>query len=120
MVSDLPIRSNALLTFLKAPSPRARAPCAAVRACGEIDDRTCRKASKCLSYAPLIDTYLAQMRRNGWRAELTLTARLKFLTRSRGEIFDRALPLRISFPRATFPPRAVEARLDEFEVVEHV
>ena len=52
--------------------------------------------------------------------ELTLTARLKFLTRSRGKIFDRALPLRISFPHATFPTCAVEARLDELEVVERV
>ena len=60
------------------------------------------------------------MRKNGWRMELTLTARLRFLTRSRGEVFDRALPMRITFPHATIPPRAVQARLGEFEVVERV
>ena len=59
------------------------------------------------------------MRTNGWRTELTLTVRLRFLTRSRGEIFDRELPLRVTFPRARFPPRAVED-LEEFEVDERV
>jgi hypothetical protein len=52
--------------------------------------------------------------------DLTLTARLRFSTRSRGEVFDRALPLRLTFPRATFPPYAIEAHLEELEVVERV
>jgi hypothetical protein len=59
------------------------------------------------------------MQTNGWRTELTLTVHLRFLTRSRGEIFDRTLPLRMTFPRATFLPRAVED-LEEVEVDERV
>ena len=47
MVSNLSIRSNGLLTCWKAPYPRARAPCVAVGAYGEVDDRTRRKAGKC-------------------------------------------------------------------------
>jgi hypothetical protein len=60
------------------------------------------------------------MQTNGWRAELTLTARLRFSTRSCGEIFNRVLPLHVRFPRVTFPPRAVEAHLEEVEVDERV
>ena len=52
--------------------------------------------------------------------DLTLTARLRFSTRSRGEVFDRALPLRLTLPQATFPPYTIEAHLEELEVVEHV
>jgi hypothetical protein len=60
------------------------------------------------------------MRTNGWRVDLTLTARLRFSTRSRGEVFNRALPLRVTFPRAAFSPYAIEAHLEELEVVERV
>ena len=60
------------------------------------------------------------MRTNGWRAELTLTARLRFSAHSRGEMFDRAIPLRIRFPRETFPARAVEAQIEELDVAGRV
>jgi hypothetical protein len=60
------------------------------------------------------------MQANGWRAELTLTARLRFSTRLRGEIFNRVFPMRVTFPRATFSGRAVEAHLEEVEVDERV
>jgi len=62
----------------------------------------------------------SQMRTNGWHVELTLTMRLLFSTDSRGEIFDRAIPLRVNFPRETTPARAVEARIEDLEVAERV
>ena len=52
--------------------------------------------------------------------ELTLTARLRFSTHSRAEAFNRAVPLRIRFPREAILPRAVEAQLEELEVAERV
>lgn len=52
--------------------------------------------------------------------ELTLTTRLLFSTDSRGEIFDRAIPLRIRFPRETSPARALDARIEDLEVAERV
>jgi phosphopantothenate synthetase len=60
------------------------------------------------------------MRTNGWRAELTLTARLGLSAHSRGETFDRAIPLRIRFPREMFPASAVEAQVEELDVAERV
>jgi hypothetical protein len=59
------------------------------------------------------------MRANGWRAELTLTARLSLSTGSRST-FDRATPLRVRFPRERLPARAVEAQTEEQHVVERV
>ena len=60
------------------------------------------------------------MRANDWRMELTLTARLRFSTHLRAEAFNRAVPLRIRFPREAILPRAVEAQLEELEVAERV
>jgi hypothetical protein len=60
------------------------------------------------------------MRTNGWRAELTLTARLRLSAHLRGETFNRAIPLRIVFPRETFPMSAVEAQIEELDVAERV
>lgn len=60
------------------------------------------------------------MRTNGWRAELTLTARLRFSAHLRGETFNHAIPLRIRFPRETLPVNAVEAQIEELDVAERV
>ena len=60
------------------------------------------------------------MRANDWRVELTLTARFIFSTHSRVLAFDRAVPLRIRFPREAILPHVVEARLEELEVAERV
>jgi hypothetical protein len=72
-------------------------------------------------YFCIVNRFLpSQMGTNGWRAELTLTARLRFSTHSRGETFDRAIPLHIRFPRETFPARAMEAQIEELDVAERV
>ena len=60
------------------------------------------------------------MRANDWRVELTLTARLRFSMHLRAEAFNRAVPLRICFPREAILPHAVEAQLEELEVAERV
>ena len=60
------------------------------------------------------------MRANGWRVELMLTAHVTFSTNSRGETFDRAIPLRFRFPREIFPTHAVEAQIENLEVAERV
>ncbi|KAF8263342.1 hypothetical protein EI94DRAFT_1704053 [Lactarius quietus] len=39
------------------------------------------------------------LRMNSWRAELRLTAGLTFTTIEHGEVFDRAIPMRIWFPQ---------------------
>ena len=62
----------------------------------------------------------SQMRTNGWRVELTLTARLTFLTDARGEMFDRTTPLRIRFPHKIPPACAVDAQIEDLDVSERV
>jgi hypothetical protein len=67
----------------------------------EARGRTCGEAGEYLSSASLNDSYLRQMRANGWHVELTLTVRLRlrrdFRPRStaahsfRGEAVPRAL-----------------------------
>ena len=60
------------------------------------------------------------MRVNGWRVELMLTARVTFSTNLRGETFDRAIPLRVHFPREIFPVCAVEAQIENLEITDCV
>ena len=60
------------------------------------------------------------MRANGWHVELMLTARVTFSTNLRGETFDRAIPLRVHFPREIFPARAVEAQIENLEITDRV
>ncbi|KAF8259266.1 hypothetical protein EI94DRAFT_1813590 [Lactarius quietus] len=69
----------------------------------------------------VVEPMEALMRANGWRAELTLTARLTFSTAERGESFNRAIPLRARFPRGqNFSARTVEEQLVEMDVAERV
>ncbi|KAF8259564.1 hypothetical protein EI94DRAFT_1707017 [Lactarius quietus] len=57
------------------------------------------------------------LRINGWRAELRLTASLTFSTIERGEVFDRAIPMQIQFPREV-PARVVVAQITEMDASE--
>ena len=73
----------------------------------------------------LLLTRFPQMRSKGWQVEFTLTARLKISTQSDAnsdpdDVFDRSLPLRAAFPRATFPLRAVVAPSEELDAAEQV
>jgi hypothetical protein len=105
---------------LTVPTSLTRALCDYLVARDEARGRTCGEAGEYLSSASLNSSYFRQMRANGWYAELTLTVRLRFLTHSRGETFDRAAPLYIRFPREAIPPRAVEAQIEELDVAERV
>lgn len=108
------------LPILTVPTSLARALCDYLVAGDEARSRTCGEAGEYLSSASLNGSYLRQMRANGWHAELTLTVCLRFSTHSRGESFDRAVPLRIRFPREAVPPRPVEAQIEELDVAERV
>lgn len=108
------------LPILTAPESLTRALCNYFVGGDEARGRTCGEAGEYLSSASLNSSYLRQMRANSWQAELTLTVRLRFSMHSRGETFDRAVPLRIRFPREAILPRSVEAQIDELDGAERV